>query len=60
MVRSLQVAESVTVEVRAEAFNLTNHANFDLPERTFDVPTFGRVLSAGQARQVQLGLRLTF
>ena len=60
LVRSVQLAESVKVEVRAEAFNLTNRTNFDLPERTFDVPTFGRVLSAGQARQLQLGLRLTF
>ena len=60
LVRSLQVAESVKAEVRAEALNLTNRTNFDLPERTIDVPTFGRVLSAGQARQLQLGLRLTF
>ena len=50
----------MTFEVRAEAFNLSNHANFDLPERTVDLPTFGRVLSAGQARQLQLGLRLSF
>ncbi len=60
LVRSLRLAESATAEFRAEAFNLGNHENFDLPQRTFGLPTFGRVLSAGQARQVQLGFRLTF
>jgi hypothetical protein len=60
LVRSLRLIDRVIAEFRAEAFNLANHANFDLPERTFGLPTFGRVLSAGQARQVQLGLRFTF
>lgn len=60
LVRALRVADSTTIELRAEAFNLANTANLALPERTFGVPTFGRVLSAGQARQIQLGVRLTF
>lgn len=60
LVRSLRLSESTTVELRAEAFNLANTTNFDLPERTYGVPTFGRILSAGQARQIQLGLRFTF
>ena len=60
LVRSVRLAERVTAEIRAEAFNLANHANFGLPERTFGLPTFGRALTAGQARQVQLGFRLTF
>ena len=60
LVRAFRLDEGVTAEVRAEVFNLANHANFALPERTFGLPTFGRILSAGQARQMQLGLRLTF
>ena len=60
LVRSVQLAEGVTAEIRAEAFNLANRANFDLPERTFGLPTFGRILSARQARQAQLGLRFSF
>lgn len=60
LVRSVRLAEGATAELRVEAFNLANHANFDLPERTFGLPTFGRILGAGQARQVQLGLRLSF
>lgn len=39
---------------------LANHTNFDLPVHTTDLPTFERILSSGQARQLQLGLRFTF
>ena len=60
VVRSLRLSEQGRVELRLEAFNLTNRANFDLPERTFGQATFGRSLSAGQARQLQLGLRFSF
>ncbi len=60
LVRAVTLADGVTAELRAEAFNLANQANFDLPERTYGLPTFGRILSAGQARQMQLGLRFTF
>ncbi len=60
LVRSLELTEGVTAEVRAEAFNLANRANFGLPQRTFGLPTFGRILSADQARQIQLGLRFSF
>ena len=60
LVRSFRLWEQGTIELRLEAFNLANRTNFDLPERTFGQATFGRSLSAGQARQLQLGLRLTF
>lgn len=60
LVRSLKFSEGLTAEVRVEAFNLLNHTNFDLPQRTADLPIFGRILSAGQARQLQLGLRFSF
>ena len=60
LVRSLQISESARAEIRIEAFNLANRANFDLPERTFGQATFGRSFSAGQARQIQIGIRLSF
>ena len=58
--RTLAVTEAAELNLRVEAFNLLNRANFGLPRRFADQPTFGRVTSAGAARQVQLGLRLTF
>ncbi len=53
------------LELRAEFFNLSNHANFDIPDRIFDSPTFGAVLSSNAfgskpSRQIQLGLKYIF
>jgi hypothetical protein len=47
-------------EVRWEVFNLLNRANFDVPNRIFGTPNFGRIFSAQHAREMQLGLRYTF
>lgn len=60
VVRTFKLGDSRSMELRGEAFNLLNRTNFDLPERVVDVPTFGRVSSAGAARQMQIGLRVRF
>jgi hypothetical protein len=49
-----------SLQLRAEAFNLLNRTNFDLPDNFFASPTFGQILSAGTPRHVQFGARLTF
>jgi hypothetical protein len=46
--------------VRAEAFNLFNRVNFDLPDNFLGSPTFGRILSAQSPRHIQFGARLLF
>jgi hypothetical protein len=48
------------LQLRAEAFNVFNRANLDLPDNYFGSPTFGQVLSAQPPRRVQLGARLLF
>jgi hypothetical protein len=48
------------LEFRWDIFNLLNRANFDLPNRTFGTPNFGRIFSAKSPREMQLGLRLSF
>jgi hypothetical protein len=48
------------LQLRFETFNLFNTANFDLPDAFLGSPTFGRVLSAGSPRRVQLGIRAVF
>lgn len=60
VVRTLRIADKATIDLRAEAFNLTNRANFDLPQPFADQPTFGRIQVAGAARQIQFGLRIGF
>ena len=49
-----------TIELRWEVFNLLNRANFDLPNRVFGNPNFGRIFSAKNPREMQYGARLTF
>ena len=48
------------LEFRWEVFNLLNRSNFDLPNRIFGNPNFGRIFSARDPRQMQFGLRLAF
>jgi hypothetical protein len=49
-----------SLQLRAEAFNLLNRTNFDLPDNFYGSPTFGQVLSAGAPRHIQFGARVTF
>ena len=45
----------------AEAFNLPNHVNPNNPNSTFsDTATFGRILSAGDPRILQLAMKFVF
>jgi hypothetical protein len=48
------------LEFRWEVFNLLNRANFDLPNRIFGNPNFGRIFSAKNPREMQFGFRLAF
>jgi outer membrane receptor protein involved in Fe transport len=56
------LTEQVTLEFRAESFNLTNRANFGLPASNISVPAqVGRITStATDARTFNFGLRLRF
>jgi len=59
--RRFALRERASLSFDAEAFNLFNRTNFDLPERIADDPaTFGRIFSAKPPRQIQFALRLTF
>ena len=48
------------LELRWEVFNVFNRTNFDVPNRTAFTSNFGRVFSAGPARQMQLGVKMFF
>ena len=52
--------EKARIDIRAEAFNLFNRTNFDLPGRIADQPGFGAIASARSARQIQFSLRWAF
>ena len=48
------------LELRWEIFNVFNRANFDVPNRIFGSPDFGRVSSAKNPREMQFGVRVVF
>lgn len=59
--RLFNLTERFKLSGEVQAFNLFNHANFDLPQNYADNPsTFGRIFSANPPRQLQLAARLTF
>jgi Carboxypeptidase regulatory-like domain len=60
LVKNARVAEHASLQFRAEAFNLLNHANLDLPDIFFGSPTFGSVQSAQTPRRIQFGVKILF
>jgi hypothetical protein len=60
LVKNTHFTESVKLQFRAEAFNLFNHPNFNLPDNFLGSPTFGRITSARDPRHIQFGLKLLF
>ena len=54
------IGEGVDLQLRLEAFNLLNRVNLGLPDAFLGSPTFGRILSAGPARRLQLGVKLIY
>jgi hypothetical protein len=60
LAKTWNIAAGSQLEFRWEVFNLLNRANFDLPNRIFGTPNFGRIFSARNPREMQFGLRLAF
>ena len=55
------INEKNTIEFRAEAFDLTNHANWSGPGLNPTASTFGKVTGkTGLSRNLQLSLRYAF
>lgn len=60
--------DRVKIDFRAEAYNATNHTNFDLPDpsrmqvfsSTSTPEDVGRITSAGPSREIQFGMKVVF
>ncbi|MCC6343390.1 MAG: TonB-dependent receptor [Bryobacterales bacterium] len=58
--RNFQLFERHALQFRGELFNAFNHVNLNNPSTNMGTPSFGRILSAREARTVQLGLKYIF
>ena len=63
LTKDFLIMETVRLQFRAEAFNLTNTPNFAEPNTTLGSPTFGQITSTATGsnpRLLQFALRLSF
>jgi hypothetical protein len=60
LVKNTVFSDRYTLQFRSEFFNAFDRANFGLPDNFVGNPAFGRILSAGDPRRIQLGLKLLF
>jgi len=58
--KNFRLTERFTAQFRAESFNALNRANYDVPINNLGNALFGRILTAGEARQFQLMLKVVF
>jgi hypothetical protein len=54
------IRERRTIELRGEAQNVLNRANFSDPGVTVNSNTFGQILATGPARIMQFALKFNF
>jgi hypothetical protein len=52
--------DDTRVQFRLEAFNALNRTNFRAPNGNRSSPAFGTITSTYDARQLQLGVKLSF
>jgi hypothetical protein len=59
--KDIRLGGSLMLQLRAEATNLFNTVNYSNPGTGLNAPaTFGKIRTAGDMRQIQLGARLSF
>ena len=65
--KNTAIKETISLQFRAEAFNLFNHPNLGQPVNSITASTFGQITATrtargdlGSSRQLQLGMKLIF
>ena len=60
LLKDFQLTERFKLEFRSEFFNSLNHARFGYPGGIVGSPTMGVITTAGEPRDIQFGLKLSF
>jgi hypothetical protein len=60
LAKNFRLGENRSVQFRTELFNALNHPNFGPPNLQRESSGFGQILTAGNGRIVQLGLKFYF
>lgn len=60
VIKNLRFAKTGKLQLRLEVFNIFNTTNFSAPNATFGNPNFGVISSAGEAREIQFGVKVGF
>lgn len=63
LMKNFRVTEGLHMQLRAEALNLDNHANFDGVNSNLNSGSFGKaqiLVGNAPSRRLQLGVRITF
>ncbi len=62
LLKNIKFTESITLQLRAESFNLLNHVNFNNNTQFANInsSTFGQITSAAPAREFQFAARFEF
>jgi hypothetical protein len=66
VIKNLTFGEQIRLQLRAEIFDVFNHANFGLPGNVVGTPAFGVITStrfptgeSGSSRQIQFAVKLS-
>jgi hypothetical protein len=60
LAKHIPITESIRLDFRTEAFNVTNTPPLGFPGATVGTPQFGVINNAGDGRIIQFGLKLNF
>jgi hypothetical protein len=60
LTREFPIREKVTLQFRADYFNVFNHANFSSPTTAISSAGFGTITGANDPRIAQMSARINF
>ncbi|MFB3827297.1 MAG: carboxypeptidase regulatory-like domain-containing protein [Bryobacteraceae bacterium] len=60
LMKRLRLRERYNAQLRCEAFNALNHANFNLPNQNVNAPAGGVISAARAPRLIQVALKIQF